>query len=99
MKHSSKHNPKDKHHSTGETHNDHPIDHNDSASESDESPKKEARDMSHVESMIDSMDEDEQAHAHEHLKKKMEPSLNNPDDELGAGTKYDDFMAAKANQD
>lgn len=72
---------------------------NDSADEVHESVSKEQRDMSHVESMLDSLDSDELAHAHEHLKKKMEPSLNNPDDELGGEVKYDDFMSAKANQD
>lgn len=59
-----------------------------------DSPNK--RDMSHVEGFIDGLDDEEASHAHEHLKKRIEPKaggLNEGGD--GEEPSYDSFMKVK----
>lgn len=54
-------------------------------------------DMSHVESFIDGLDAKELSHAHEHIKKKMEPPAGEKLNEGNDGTDlgYDSFMKVK----
>lgn len=56
------------------------------------------RDMSHVEGFLNGLDDEEASHAHEHLKKRIEPkaALNEGGD--GSEPSYDSFMKVK-NQD
>jgi hypothetical protein len=65
----------------------------------EEQPKQ--RDMSHVENYLNELDDEEAAHAHEHLKKRIEPkpgdNVNEKQEapDMGEEPSYSDFQRAK----